>query len=385
MNDKKYISILLLCSFQSTYVTQLWDNIKKYSTHIKVSLLTKDEAKQYYLNKITLDKAEHIYVYSSSSIRFWLETERIIRKLPTFDIIHSLWMEKCWGCHAQTLKSKAKYWFCSIGGSDLYRDSKNILCKLYQINILRKSDWFSSENIETKEEFIKVYGERYKSIPHTINNFGVDILDAIQKRKNLNEGTEKIILAPQDKMVICCGYNANPAHQHLEMIQAFSRLPKDIIETLYFVFPMTYYAVQNGYIDQVRTAIQKITDDFVILEKFMNVEEMAEVVEATDIMIHTQTTDQLSSTMLAHMYNGNIVIAGAWLPYHSLSEQGIYFVSVDAVNVIDKVLLDILKNYEGYRGKCAGNAGIVYSMASWNMCTKKWIAVYDKLEENGHV
>ncbi len=384
MIEKEYINILLLCSFESTYVSQLWDNIKKYSSHIRVSLLTKDKAVQYYLNEIILDKDEHIYTYSSSSIRFWVETERILKKLPTFDIIHSLWMEKCWGCHARTLKSKTKYWFCSVGGSDLYRDSKKLLYKLYQINILRHSDWFSSENIGTKEMFIKVYGEKYKSIPHTINNFGVDILDAIRERNDLNVKVTKVVRVPQGKIVICCGYNANPAHQHLEMIQAFSRLPKEMIEKLFFIIPMTYYAVQDGYIDQVRDAIQKITNDFLVLEKFMNVEEMAEVVEATDIMIHVQTTDQMSSTMLAHMYNGNIVIAGTWLPYQSLTEQGIYFVGVDAVNVIDKILLEILGHYENYKRKCEDNADLVYAMSSWNVCAEKWIDVYEKLVQKAN-
>lgn len=96
----------------------------------------------------------------------------------------------------------------------------------------------------------------------------------------------------------------------MKMIDSFSRLPQDIIRKLFFVFPMTYSAVECGYIEKVRSAIQEVTNSFIILEDFMSTEEMAEVVQATDVMIHVQTTDQMSSTMLAHMYNGNVVIAG---------------------------------------------------------------------------
>lgn len=373
------MNILLLCSFESTYVTQLWENVKRYCPEARLSLLTSERARESYMQKLVLEEGESIYAYTSSSIKFWLKTERIIRRLPEFDIIHSLWMEKAWGYHAKSLKSKARFWLCSVGGSDLYRDSKKRLCKAYQLNILNQSDWFSSENIETREEFIRTYGKKYAAMPHTINKFGVDIFDALINRKGINDKKNKILSIPLDKIVVCCGYNANPAHQHLEMIQSFSRMPQEVVKKLFFIFPMTYGIPSQIYMDKVKEAISQITDEFVILEKFMDTDEMSEVVEATDIMIHVQTTDQMSSTMLAHMYNENVVIAGAWLPYTSLMERGIYFVSIDEVNAIDKVLLDILQNYENYKRKCEGNADLVYSMSSWNTCAKEWIAVYDKL------
>lgn len=373
------MNILLLCSFESTYVTQLWENIKKYCPDIKLSLLTKENVRSHYLQKIALEEGENIYGYTSSSIKFWLKTEKIIRKLPEFDIIHSLWMEKAWGYHAKTLKSKARFWLCSVGGSDLYRDSKKRLCKAYQLNILNQSDWFSSENIETKREFIRTYGKKYEIIPHTINKFGVDIFDALIKRKGIKDKKNEILSIPSDKIVICCGYNANPAHQHLEMIQSFSRMPQEIVKKFFFIFPMTYGVPSQMYMDKVKDAISQVTDEFVILEKFMDTDEMAEVVEVTDIMIHVQTTDQNSSTMLAHMYNGNVVIAGAWLPYSSLKEQGIYFVDIESVELLHEALLDIVEKYEIHKRECENNADIVYSISSWAACAKEWIAVYDKL------
>ena len=357
------------------------ENIKKCCPVIRLSLLTKSSAENYYQSRIMLKEGENIYVYQSAAIGSWLDTERIIRKLPEFDIIHSLWMEKPWGWHAGTLKRKAKYWFCSVGGSDLYRDSRRKVCKAYQINILNHSDWFSSENVETKKEFIKTYGKKYEKIPHTINRFGVDIFDAIEERKTGKKEQKRTFDIPLDQEVVCCGYNANPAHQHLKMISSFSRLPQDIIRKLFFVFPMTYSAVECGYIEKVRSAIQEVTDNFIILEDFMNTEEMAEVVQATDVMIHVQTTDQMSSTMLAHMYNGNVVIAGAWLPYHSLKERGVYFIDVNEVDEVGAVLADVAENCEAYKKKCENNEDLVYSMSSWDVCAKEWIAVYEKLLE----
>ena len=128
--------------------------------------------------------------------------------------------------------------------------------------------------------------------------------------------------------------------------------------------------------EKVRSAIQEVTDKFIVIEDYMNTEEMAELVQDSDIMIHVQTTDQMSSTMLAHMYNGNVVIAGAWLPYHSLREQGVYFVDVNEVDELDKVLADVTENYDTYNKKCENNENLVYSISSWNVCVKEWIATY---------
>jgi len=377
--SKQQLNILLLCSFESTYVTQLRENIKNKCPYSKISLLTNERAKAGYLQKINLDEGEDIYSYRSSSVKFWFETDKIIRLLPKFDIIHSLWMEKPWGCHAKTLKSKTECLLCSVGGSDLYRDSKKKICKAYQLNLLNHSDWFSSENNETKEEFIRTYGRKYETIPHTINRFGVDIFDALINRKTTRIHNNRILDVPSDKIVICCGYNANPAHQHIDMIQSFQKFPQAMLEKLFFIFPMTYGVMDKGYIDKIKSSLNEFTNNYTILEKFMSTDETAEVVENTDIMIHVQTTDQMSSTMLAHMYYGNIVIAGAWLPYSSLKERGIYFVSVETVKRLEQVLLDIVENYEIYKKRCDNNPALVYSMSSWDVCVKEWIAVYEEL------
>ena len=47
--EKSNMNILLLCSYESTYVTQLWENIKKCCPGIRLSLLTKSSAENYIL------------------------------------------------------------------------------------------------------------------------------------------------------------------------------------------------------------------------------------------------------------------------------------------------------------------------------------------------
>lgn len=44
-------------------------------------------------------------------------------------------------------------------------------------------------------------------------------------------------------------------------------------------------------------------------------------------------------------------------------------------------MTDVAENCEAYKKKCENNEDLVYSMSSWDVCAKEWIAVYEKLLE----
>lgn len=374
------MKVLILCSSGTVYVVQLWTYMKKYYPEISISLLTRSEYYEYYANNLQLEAGEHIYCFSGKR---WIKNLTLVFRLltiPHYDIIHSLWMEDFWGRFSHLIKYKCVKWLSSVGGSDLYRDSKSESRKALQKKILDSADWYSSETKETKAYFYQVYGEKYRSKPHTINVFGVDILDELEQKSgtDLNEIKKKWNI-PRDKIVISCGYNARSEHNHIGMIEAIKKIDPDVREKIFWVFPMTYPEGRDAYIAQVRSELEKATSQFLILTKFMNVREMAETIRCADIMIHVQTTDQLSSTMLGHMYNGNIVIAGDWLPYESLSEKGICFWSVKEISELTECIEKMCNNLEENKDKCRGNDKIIYEMSSWENAAKRWHEVYTSI------
>ena len=369
------IRILVVCSFYTPYVLQLCGYMEKYYPQIQYSLLTNENVIRDYQERV--DLFLNIYTYKMTKLRLFYNQ---LNNLPTFDIIHTLWMEPMWGINAWKIKRKARYWLNSVGGSDLYRFSKQFLVKVLQKRIVRYSDWISSENSQTMDYFYQVYGNKYRKIQHSICRFGVDIIDYIRKIKQSGEYAGiNALTNSNNKIIVLCGTNAGENHQHFSMIEAISRMKEELKNRCHFIFPMTYPTGKEAYIKKVSERISRVTSSFTILTKYMNVEEMAKLAIATDIMVHVQTTDQLSSAMLSHMYNGNIVIAGNWLPYDSLRERGVFFLGVDKIMELTSKMQDVIENINYYKDKCRGNPDIVYQLSSWERTSGDWMHIYESL------
>lgn len=368
--------VLLIASTGTPYVVQLWQYIKKYYPDTKYSLLTIDRQKEFYESRISLEEGEGIYCYHYD--RFYQGLKETIQSLPEFDIIQPLWMEWPLGLWIKELKKKTKNIYISVGGSDLYRDSKRFHVRMFQKRLIRHANYLSSENEQTRAYFYEVYGKRCSNVPHDIVNFGVDIIDAMEAIDEKNALREKWKI-PTNKYVIALGHNGRREHQHLAMIDAIGKLEESARKQCFFLIPMTYLVPEESYVDEIKQQLNAIGAEYRILRDFMNVKEMAETVSVCDAMVHVQTTDQLSSTMIAHMYVGNVVIAGSWLPYDSLRQANIKFYSIDEISELTIELSDILCKKEIYACECKLNKEIVYRFSSWEYASKKWYGIYEKL------
>ena len=80
------IKVLVLCTYTSTYVLQLFKYVREYHPDVKYSLFTHISAKEYYENNLVLSDDETIYSFDNHEYLCGVEA----MKLPHFDIIHSL-------------------------------------------------------------------------------------------------------------------------------------------------------------------------------------------------------------------------------------------------------------------------------------------------------
>ena len=99
---------------------------------------------------------------------------------------------------------------------------------------------------------------------------------------------------------------------------------------------------------------------------------MARLRKASDIMINVQDTDQLSCSMLEHMYARNIIITGSWLLYDILYQKGAYLIKVDSLQEVGEKLLDSIKNFSLHQRLLSPNAKIADEIDRWDRNIKEW-------------
>lgn len=366
-NESESIKVLVFCTFCSVYTKQLIENLSKRYDDIEFSLVTKAPE---YEEMINSKQLKHIYCFKTIS-----DLKTIIEQLPVYDAMQLLWIEQEWAYFYEPIRNKTRHLNLNVGGSDFYRSGKNE--RDFKKNLIACADIITAETEGTIQEFKEYYrnqvGDKVGFLP-----FGIEVLDLIKltKEQSLNEFKERYHI-PLNKIVVTCGHNAGVAHQHVDMIEVLSKLPIYVKEKIVCVFPMTYPDGREEYISRIRNRLNETGLDYVILTEFMNFQLMAQYALVSDIMLHVQTTDQLSSTMLEEMYAGSIVIAGSWLPYRSLHEMGIYFLDVDAISEVTSILKDVVTDIEWYKEKCKDNAELIWKHSSWEELVPKWRALWD--------
>ena len=363
-NDNR--KILLFCSFYSPYVKQLIENMSQRWDNIEISLLTNAyESKEL----IKADRLIHIYHYETME-----DIKSILEKIPVYDVIQLLWMEREWAFLAKLIRKKAKRLNLKVGGSDFYRST--VAEKEYKKRLISCADMITADTECTANNFVSYFKGNTKDKIRTLP-YGVEVLDYINKKRDVSKDDirERFRIC-KDKIIVTCGHNANKEHQHLKMVDALAQLPDEMKEQIVCVFPMTYGAKDEEYEKEIIQRLSKDGIEVVILREYLSFEDMAEYALISDIMIHVQTTDQLSSAMLEEMYAGSVVIAGEWLPYRNLREKGIYFIDVKEIRDITEVIEDVVKNIQEYKRRCKENRELVWRYSSWDTLAEQWYEIW---------
>lgn len=215
----------------------------------------------------------------------------------------------------------------------------------------------------------------------SVTRFGLTPLEAIDRYRGMSaERMRDLLGLPTFPVTVCCGYNANPGQQHLAMIDALGRLPDALKAKTLFVFPMGYGGTE-GYVEEVKGALRGSGLAYRVLEEFMQGEKIAALRLLPDIMINMLVTDQFSGSMQEHLYAGNCVIAGGWLPYETLEANGVRMLRPGTFGELPEALATAVNTLQACRESAPGNASAVAALSSWSATIGAWETLYEMLAE----
>jgi hypothetical protein len=298
------------------------------------------------------------------------------RRKKFYDVVHVLYCIQDLMFVKNSLKDASSRLILTVFGSDFYQlDGWK---RRWFGPVYRSADFVTSNNSRAMEEIGKIYSIAPSKL--RICRFGFNALDTLNKFKEIPRSVSRNKLnLPQEKVIVCIGYNYDPIQQHLDILRSIETHPvllakKDL---LFFLIPMTY-GTDPVYKEKLAAALAQFPFQHATFEQFLSEEENAHLRKAPDIMIQLQKSDSLSASTQEHMFAGNVLITGSWLPYDDLREADIHFLTVDDPREIGRELALCLDNLQDERGKITNNPEMIYRMSSWGANLTSWLRLYDE-------
>jgi glycosyltransferase involved in cell wall biosynthesis len=182
---------------------------------------------------------------------------------------------------------------------------------------------------------------------------------------------------PEKKVTIACGYNGSWSQQHSSIIDSISGLLPEFKESVFLILHMSYGSTLK-YRNEIADLLEKTGVSYKLIDKSLTEEEVAKLRLITDIAINISISDAYSASIQEHIFAGSIVIAGNWLPYNFMKDEGIYFIETD-LNDLTEEISDCIKNLENHKCRTVGNNEKIYNLSSWDKSIKAWCEIFKEL------
>ncbi len=209
--------------------------------------------------------------------------------------------------------------------------------------------------------------------------FGLEPLQKLFKLQGISKAeSRKMLGLLPDDFIIVCGYSGSENNQHLKVIASLTELKNSLPKQTKIIIPVTYGGTEK-YKEAIKAALIDSGLQYVLYERFLSDEQIAYLRKAADIMIHVPISDAFSGSFQEHLFAQNIVIAGSWLPYQILRDNGIRYESIEKVSELKEKLSLVLNNLPELENKIAKfNIPKKFQSSLWSECIKDWYAALDE-------
>ena len=257
----------------------------------------------------------------------------------------------------------------TIWGSDFFRETQ--YWQERKRNIYRRASLIQVATNEMKN-LIQTYDASLKN-RIKVCNFGVSLLSQIDKVRSQMR-TEVL---NKNKIFVACGYNGAKGQQHLKIFNAISQLPYELKNKLILLVPLTY-GLSNKYRKQIESALSRLQCEYKLYLNKLSDEDLALLRINTDITINLQITDVLSASLIEHLYSGNVLIVGNWLPYDIFDAANIFYFKTPT-DLLPSLLEDVINNIEIYKSVARDNSVKINTLFSWPSVSFKQAEIYREL------
>lgn len=199
------------------------------------------------------------------------------------------------------------------------------------------------ENSSFSDVLINTYGvDKSKFVSFGAGSETISYIKKIKCKQSRIQMSSELGI-PVSNYNICCGYNAQKAQRHKDIIQALA-INRDSLPLGYQILvPLTYGDSKKQIYEELKMLSEELSLNIVFLRDYMSAEKVAFLRLITDLFIHVQTTDAANASLQEFLLAGATCINGKWLSYPYLESEGYPYYLCDSISdlpaIIKKALL----------------------------------------------
>ena len=267
--------------------------------------------------------------------------------------------------------------FIMFWGSDILAISSKDAEKLEYA--IKNADVINRPGEQTYKAFTTFFGHKYEKLfTKKSLRFGTLALPWIERTRAIYDKVEckKHFGLAADKMSIAIGYNGHRRHQHLKVIDEFSKLSISQKNKLQLIIHFVGYD-DLAYEELLKNALKNCGIEYVFIARSLDFSEIAVLRLATDIFIHAQTTDGLSGSIRECLYAGTIVVNPVWIEYGELKKIGVEYIEYQEFSELNDIIENCIQ--EKISINLEKNRELIYDHYSWEALEGDWISVFNSM------
>jgi len=376
--------ILIVGGIKDNHLKRLIHNIRKHDQPKELIIDSfnivayEHEADSNYNNQFYIKKHFGKWLYNIKYLRYFIHLFDIYYsffKIPfKYDLINIHYVTNTHYLLFPLFKLKSRKIMITPWGSDVYRIDNKTTNKFQRL--YKHSDFVSVPPIKFKDDIKNKFRIGEDKIIDL--GFGSEIIDLLINNKK-SQSEAKKALDCLNYYLITCGYNRNPAQNHIAIIDGLIKIKKNLPPNTMLLFPLTYGPQNENYLIELKKLLDESGFKYKLFESYLSNDDIMNIRIASDIFIHIQNTDAYSATVQEFLYTNTWVINGDWTRYPTLEINEIPYITVNYIKEFPEQIIKYI-SYDKSSTLISSRTKEIIAKNSWTNKSLYWYLFYKNLK-----